>query len=200
MQACRCEHGGHTTWNKTLGLTQSTMKPVVCEPLAAVSICTDKQTHLKIISPGFGLLGTSYSGWPDTFSPKKANKGYSVPPAFICNVLAQGRKFTAKSERDVICGKTLLFFHEVITSLRLEWLNETKGLLFDWHSVPLHGTAWPHMQMTGQEGKVWRCQVRAQRGNHQTPAGSWGGHPFTCGSTDSSSQAFSSYRLTCAIL
>lgn len=43
-----------------------------------------------------------------TFGPRR-EKGYSLPPALICNALTQGRKFTAKSERDVICGKTLLF-------------------------------------------------------------------------------------------
>lgn len=51
---------------------------------------------------------------PYAFSPKR-EKGYSLLPPFIGNALAQGRKFTAKSERDVICGKTLPFFHEVIT-------------------------------------------------------------------------------------
>ena len=41
-------------------------------------------------------------------------------------MLTQGRKFTAKSERDVICGKTLLFFHEVITGPWVEWLARNK--------------------------------------------------------------------------
>lgn len=91
---------------------------------------------------------------PYTFSPKR-EKGYSLPPALICNALAQGRKFTAKSERDVICGKTLLFFHEVITSPWVKCLAATKGPLFVWHNMLLSSTAWPHMQMTGQEGKVW---------------------------------------------
>lgn len=92
-----------------------------------------------------------------TFSPNRV-EGYSLPSTFICNTLAQGRKLTAKNERDVICGKTLLFFHEVITSPWVEWLAATKGLLFDWHNMPLYSTAWPHMQMTGQGGMVWWCR------------------------------------------
>lgn len=83
---------------------------------------------------------------------KKGKKGIPSLQRFICSALTQGRKFTAKSERDVICGKTLLFFHEVITSPWVEWLAATKGLLFDWHNMPLYSTAWPHMQMTGR----WR--------------------------------------------
>lgn len=116
-------------------------------------------------------------GWTTPLHPalrKERERVFPSLPAFICTVLAQGRKFTAKSERDVICGKTLLFFHEVISSPWVEWLAATKGLLLVRHNVPLCSTAWPHMQMTGQEGKVCPCQVPGSVGVHSlatTPAG-----------------------------
>lgn len=163
---------------------QSTTESAVCEQrgrsrLAAVhhsamtrtkTVNTPEPVLCRFFPPFFGLWRLRWTT-PIHSAPKRG-KGCPLPPAFICSALARGRKFTAKSERDVICGKTLLFFHEVITSPWVEWLAATKGPLFGWHNAPLYSTAWPHMQMTGQEGKVWRCQVRAQRENtHRAPAG-----------------------------
>lgn len=106
------------------------------------------------------------------FSHKRGKRVFPPSSAYLYIALAQGRKFTAQSERDVICGKTLLFFHEVITSPWVEWLAATKGLLLGWHNMSLCSAARPHMQMTGQEGKVWWCQVQEQHENtYQTPAG-----------------------------
>lgn len=110
------------------------------------------------------------------FSPIKVNIVLLASYVYL-NVLARGRKFTAKSQRDAICCKMLLSFHEVITIPRVEWLAATKRLLFAWHNV-LCSTAWPHMQMTGQGVKrwvwAWKIITQQQDVREGEDFGGWG--------------------------
>lgn len=121
--------------------------------------------------------GAARADNPLTVSPKR-EKG--IPFLKHLSVRAHtGRKFTAKNERDVICGKTLLFpwsHHKPLG--RVAGLQQ-KGYCLTGTiccSTPQLGHT---CKWQDRREKVWWCQGRDQHENtHQTPAECkrwWGG-------------------------
>lgn len=111
------------------------------------SPCTDRrqkqQEHPSFFAPAFNIL-RSQRVWmdPEAEWAQQWRQGYSLFLTCVYSVLAQGRKFTAISERDIICGKTSLFSMKSSQAPRRSNQLATKGLLFSRHNVALDSTAW----------------------------------------------------------